>query len=267
MTGAVVKKRILIEWLIAAAIVSASGCSRETSSQAPVLEPEQAGKEAPPTPKSGWERQRRQMVERQLRGRDIRDEQVLAAMGRVPRHEFVPESERRLAYADRPLPIGHAQTISQPYIVAFMTQAIKPGPKQRVLEIGTGSGYQAAVLAELVGEVYTIELIPELAKEAAARLKKLGYKNVHAKAGDGYKGWPDKAPFDAILVTCGAKHVPEPLVEQLKTGGTMVIPVGDLWKGQWLRVIKRGADGKLKSHDTFPVRFVPLRRESDLKAK
>ena len=160
-----------------------------------------------------------------------------------------------------------ARPFRQPYIVAIMTQAIKPGSKQRVLEVGTGSGYQAAVLAELVAEVYTIELISELAEEAAGRLKKLGYNNVHAKAGDGYKGWPERAPFDAILVTCGAEHVPEPLVKQLKPGGTMVIPVGNVRKGQWLRVITKGADGKLESRDVLPVRFVPLRRESDLKAK
>jgi len=206
----------LIKWFIVGTIVLASGCSGESASQALAPELAQAGQEAALAAKSHWEAQRRQMVERQLRGRDIRDQKVLTAMGRVPRHLFVPESERPLAYADQPLPIGHGQTISQPYIVAIMTQAIKPGSKQRVLEVGTGSGYQAAVLAELVAEVYTIELISELAEEAAGRLKKLGYNNVHAKAGDGYKGWPERAPFDAILVTCGAEHVPEPLVKQLK---------------------------------------------------
>jgi protein-L-isoaspartate(D-aspartate) O-methyltransferase len=204
---------------------------------------------------------RHAMVEEQLREREIRNKAVLAAMEKVPRHEFVPEKLRRLAYTDQPLPIGHEQTISQPFIVAFMTQTIDPGPKQRVLEVGTGSGYQAAVLAELVGEVYSIELIPELAKQATACLKKLGYKNVHVKAGDGYQGWPAKAPFDAIVVTCGAEHVPEPLFEQLKPGGTMIIPVGSMGM-QRLRVITKAADGTQQTRDLLPVQFVPLRREA-----
>jgi len=210
-----------------------------------------------------WEEQRRQMVERQLRLREVKNESVLAAMARVPRHEFVPAAERRLAYADQPLPIGHEQTISQPYIVAFMTQAISPNKKQRVLEVGTGSGYQAAVLAEIVGDVYTIELIPELAKQAKERLRRQGYKNIHVKAGDGYKGWPDAAPFDAIVVTCGADHVPEPLFEQLKPGGSMVIPIGKSPELQWLQLITKQADGKQRSRDLVPVRFVPLRRQKD----
>jgi protein-L-isoaspartate(D-aspartate) O-methyltransferase len=216
-------------------------------------------------PKSGWAALRHEMVTSQMRERDIQNEAVLAAMERVPRHEFVPEAYRRLAYADQPLPIGHRQTISQPYIVAFMTQAIDPQPRQRVLEIGTGSGYQAAVLAELVGDVYTIELIPDLAKQAAARLKKLGYRNIHAKTGDGYQGWPEKAPFDAIVVSCGAQHVPEPLFKQLKRGGKMVIPVGEAGKGQWLRIITKREDGTQLSRDLIPVQFVPLRRESKSK--
>jgi protein-L-isoaspartate(D-aspartate) O-methyltransferase len=212
---------------------------------------------------SDWLALRRKMVDTQLKVRDIRDEQVLAVMGRVPRHEFVPEEIRHLAYQDGPLPIGQGQTISQPYIVAFMTEAIKPQAGQRVLEIGTGSGYQAAVLAELVKEVYTIELLPELAKQAAARLKRLGYRNVHVRAGDGYKGWPEAAPFDAIVVTCGAEHVPEPLFEQLRPGGTMVIPVGEAHGDQVLRVITKGAKGERTTRDVLPVRFVPLRRAAD----
>lgn len=215
--------------------------------------------------KSDWAQQRRAMVQEQLRGRDIRHEAVLKAMGKVPRHQFVPEAERALAYADQPLPIGHQQTISQPYIVAYMTQVVDPRPEQRVLEVGTGSGYQAAVLAEIVKEVYTIELLPELAKQAEKRLKKLSYRNIKVKASDGYLGWPDAGPFDSIVVTCGAEHVPEPLVKQLKPGGKMVIPVGKTLNTQWLRLITKGKDGQPTSRDLLPVRFVPLRRQSDLK--
>jgi protein-L-isoaspartate(D-aspartate) O-methyltransferase len=209
-----------------------------------------------------WARQRERMVERDLQGRDIRNQRVLAAMGKVPRHEFVPSGVAHLAYADRALPIGHEQTISQPYIVALMTQAADPQPKHKVLEVGTGSGYQAAVLAELVAEVYTIELVRALSQGATARLKRLGYGNVHARAGDGYQGWPKAAPFDAILVTCGADHVPRPLWEQLKPGGNLVIPVGSPDR-MWLRVLTKDADGKERSRDLAPVLFVPLRRPGD----
>jgi protein-L-isoaspartate(D-aspartate) O-methyltransferase len=202
------------------------------------------------------------MVEFDLRGRDIRDRRVLAAMGKVPRHEFVPGRVAHLAYADQALPIGHEQTISQPYIVALMTLAAELQPKHKVLEVGTGSGYQAAVLAELVAEVYTVELVPALAREATARLERLGYANVHARAGDGYLGWPKAAPFDAILVTCGADHVPRPLWEQLQPGGKMVIPVGRADR-MWLRVLTKGADGEERPRDLIPVRFVPLRRPGD----
>jgi protein-L-isoaspartate(D-aspartate) O-methyltransferase len=214
-----------------------------------------------------WERQRKRMVEEQLKARGIKNERVLAALGKVPRHEFVPERYRAEAYEDHPLPVGQEQTISQPYIVAYMTEVINPRPGQKVLEVGTGSGYQAAVLAELLGEVYTIELLPELAASARKRLERLGYRNVHVKAGDGYLGWPDKAPFDAILMTCGARDVPEPLFEQLKPGGKMVIPVGDLAAGQTLRVVTRGPGGKREVRDLLPVRFVPLRRAEEVKGK
>jgi protein-L-isoaspartate(D-aspartate) O-methyltransferase len=220
------------------------------------LTPAEAGRERE------WARQRERMVERDLRGRDIRDRRVLAAMGKVPRHEFVPGRVARLAYADHALPIGQEQTISQPYVVALMTQAADPQPRHKVLEVGTGSGYQAAVLAELVAEVYTVELVPALAREAAARLRRLGYRNVYARAGDGYLGWPKAAPFDAILVTCGADHVPGPLWEQLEPGGKMVIPVGPPDR-MWLRVLTKGGDGKERSRDLIPVRFVPLRRQGD----
>jgi len=210
-----------------------------------------------------WAAQRREMVERQLAGHGIRSPRVLAAMGRVPRHEFVPDAVRPQAYADGALPIGHGQTISQPYVVAFMTEAVDPQPGQRVLEVGTGSGYQAAVLAELAGEVYTVELIPELARAAEARLRRLGYRNVHVRAGDGYLGWPEKAPFDAVVVTCGADHVPQPLLTQLKPGGRLIIPVGDAAGQQSLRIITKGQGGELRERDVLPVRFVPLRRPGD----
>jgi protein-L-isoaspartate(D-aspartate) O-methyltransferase len=206
---------------------------------------------------------RKEMVEQQIRDRDVRNERVLNVMAKVPRHEFVAAEFRDRAYGDHPLPIGHGQTISQPYIVAFMTEAIDPKPEQRVLEIGTGSGYQAAVLAELVKEVYTIELVGALAEESKTRLKRLGYKNIHVRAGDGYKGWPNAAPFDAVVVTCGADHVPEPLFEQLKPGGRMIIPVKSDDGDQVLRLITKGAKGERHMRDLLPVRFVPLRREGD----
>src|SRR5262249_12380288 len=161
-----------------------------------------------------------------IKARGIKDQRVLRAMAKVPRHEFVPEAVRDASYQDRPLPIGQGQTISQPYIVALMTEAVSLRSTHRVLEARTGSGYQAAVLADSVKEVYTIELLPGLAKQARARLERLGYNNVKVRAGDGYKGWQEAGPFDAVLVTCGADHVPEPLFEQLKPGGVLVIPVG-----------------------------------------
>jgi protein-L-isoaspartate(D-aspartate) O-methyltransferase len=207
------------------------------------------------------------MVEQQLVARDIKNERVLGAMRKVPRHEFVPEAVRVEAYQDRPLPIGEEQTISQPYIVAFMTEAIDPQPAHRVLEVGTGSGYQAAVLSGLVAEVYTIELLPALAQQAKERLEKLGYRNVQTRAGDGYAGWPEAAPFDAIMVTCGADHVPEPLFKQLKPGGVMIIPVGKTPDDQSLRVIRKGPQGERQERDVLPVRFVPLRRAGDVKKK
>jgi protein-L-isoaspartate(D-aspartate) O-methyltransferase len=203
------------------------------------------------------------MVERQLRPRGIDDPRTLQAMARVAREKFVPKELRARAYEDRPLPIGYGQTISQPFIVAFMTQELKPKSADRVLEIGTGSGYQAAVLAELVAEVYTIEIVKPLAQSAEARLRELGYKNVHVKAGDGYKGWPEHAPFDAIIVTAAPDHIPQPLVEQLKEGGRMVIPVGGNFV-QSLNVLeKRG--GAVKQTAAIPVKFVPLRREPGAK--
>ena len=197
------------------------------------------------------------MVATQLASRDIRDSAVLAAMAKVPRHEFVPTAYQDVAYTDGPLPIGHEQTISQPYIVAYMTQAADVGPGDKVLEIGTGSGYQAAVLAELAREVYTIEIVPPLAARAQAQLRALGYTNVRARTGDGYAGWKEHAPFGAIVVTAAPDHVPPALVEQLAVNGRMVIPVG---RGdQEMRVLTRTATGVVEER-TIPVRFVPLVR-------
>jgi protein-L-isoaspartate(D-aspartate) O-methyltransferase len=208
-------------------------------------------------PSDAYRDARREMVATQLRPRGIADERVLAAMERVPRHEFVPAPIRGLAYADRPLPIGHDQTISQPFIVAFMTEALKPSPGDRVLEIGTGSGYQAAVLAELVAKVYTIEIVAPLGERARADLARLKYGNVHVRIGDGYEGWPEHAPFDAIIVTCSPEHVPAPLVEQLRDGGRMIIPVGESPGAQALYLLeKRG--GKVERRAVLPVRFVPM---------
>jgi len=201
---------------------------------------------------------RRRMVVEQLKapGRDIRNPRVLRAMEKVPRHEFVPESVRAHAYEDRPLPIGFGQTISQPFIVAFMTEQVDPQPGEKVLEVGTGSGYQAAVLAEMGAEVYTIEIIDPLAERARATLERLGYTNVHVRAGDGYLGWPEAGPFDAILVTCAPDHVPEPLIEQLKDGGRMIIPVGP--PGMQELVVLRKREGKLERRAVLPVLFVPM---------
>jgi protein-L-isoaspartate(D-aspartate) O-methyltransferase len=194
-------------------------------------------------------------------GRVALGERVLAAMTKVPRHRFVPPDSERHAYDNRPLPIGHGQTISQPFIVALMTDLLDLRPGGKVLEIGTGSGYQAAVLGELAGEVYTIEIIAPLAREATARLAALGYRNVYTRTGDGYQGWPEQAPFDAIMVTAGALEVPPALVTQLKPGGRLVIPVGPQWSGQSLLVIGKDADGKTTTRNVLAVRFVPLTRD------
>ncbi|HEY0113913.1 MAG TPA: protein-L-isoaspartate(D-aspartate) O-methyltransferase [Allosphingosinicella sp.] len=194
--------------------------------------------------------------------RDVRrlDSEVLAAMRKVPRHLFVPEAERRHAYQNRPLPIGHDQTISQPYIVALMTHLLKVERKHRVLEVGTGSGYQAAILSELAGEVWTIEIVEPLAREAERRLATLGYRNARVRAGDGYAGWPEQAPFDRIIVTAGAPHVPKPLLDQLKPGGRMVIPLAQSEGGEALMLIEKDRSGRIRSRNLLPVRFVPLVR-------
>jgi protein-L-isoaspartate(D-aspartate) O-methyltransferase len=206
---------------------------------------------------------RRRMVAEQLvpPGRDITNARVLDVMGQVPRHEFVPERLRADAYADHPLPIGHGQTISQPYIVAFMTEQLEPKPTDRVLEIGTGSGYQAAVLAAVAAQVYTVEIVEELAQRAAADLKRLGYTNVHVRAGDGYRGWAEAAPFDSVIVTCAPERVPQPLIDQLKDGGRIIIPLG--WAGNQELVLLRKHGGKLEQREVLQVRFVPMTGEAE----
>ena len=205
----------------------------------------------------GEVKSREEMVRNQLAAGGIRKAEVLQAMAEVPRHEFVPASLRPYAYADGPLPIGHGQTISQPFIVAYMTQALELTKEDTVLEIGTGSGYQAAILGKLTKEVYTIEIVPPLAESARAVLSKLGFENVHVRQGDGYLGWPEKAPFDAIIVTCAPDHVPEPLISQLKEGGRLVIPVGATGGIQQL-VLLRKRNGQISKEKMLDVRFVPM---------
>ena len=201
------------------------------------------------------------MVQEQVKPRDVHDERVLTAMAKVPREEFVPENLRDKSYADSALPIGHDQTISQPFIVAFMTEQLHPQPTDRVLEIGTGTGYQTAVLAELVKDIYTIEIIEPLAKDASARLARLGYNNAHVKVGDGFQGWPEVAPFDAIIVTCAPDKVPQPLTQQLKEGGRMIIPVGSGIMDQQLYLLEK-KNGELAQRAILPVRFVPMAGEA-----
>jgi len=202
-----------------------------------------------------WGAERRQMVDEQLRARDIRSARVLDAMLTVPRHLFVPEPQRSEAYSDSPLPIGHDQTISQPYIVGFMTQALEVASGHRVLEVGTGSGYQAAVLGALAKDVYTIEIVPLLAQRARETLSALGYLNIHVRTGNGYLGWPEHAPYDRIMVTAAPDEVPDALLQQLKIGGLMAIPVGTVT--QELRILRRTVTG-IETLSTLPVRFVPM---------
>ena len=206
-----------------------------------------------------YEKTRNQMVDSQIEARGISHQATLQAMRKVPRHLFVPTSIESEAYSDRPLPIGYNQTISQPLIVAHMTELARPAKGKRALEIGTGSGYQAAVLAEIVDTVYTIEIVPELAKESAARLKTLGYGNIVVRYGDGYKGWPEHAPFDIILVTAAADHIPQPLKDQLAEGGRLIMPVGDPATVQQLILLTK-RKGKITEQRLEPVRFVPLKR-------
>jgi protein-L-isoaspartate(D-aspartate) O-methyltransferase len=205
--------------------------------------------------------QREEMVRAQIRSRGVRDERVLAALSRVPRHLFVPKELEEIAYEDRPLPIGREQTISQPYIVAFMSEAAGIKASDRVLEVGTGSGYQTAVLAELGAEVYTIELVEELAKRAEAVLRGLGYANIHARVGDGARGWKEAAPFDVIVVTAAPEKVPQPLLDQLNVAGRLVIPVGGGERQALMRIVRTGAG--LNKETLLPVSFVPLVSEDD----
>jgi protein-L-isoaspartate(D-aspartate) O-methyltransferase len=216
---------------------------------------------APASRDSEAQRQAREhMVREQIEDRGVRDKRVLAALRKVPRHLYVPGDMAPYAYTDRPLPIGYRQTISQPYIVAFMTEALELKPQDRVLEIGTGSGYQAAVLAELVQDVYSIEIVEPLGREAAERLKRLGYSNIQVRIGDGYRGWPEAAPFDAIIVTAAPDHVPSALVDQLREGGRMILPVGRFVQN--LIRLRRTPKG-IKRETLLPVRFVPMVGEAE----
>ncbi len=205
--------------------------------------------------------QRERMVRETIETRDVTDEATLRAMRAVLRHEFVDPARIREAYADRPLPIGYGQTISQPYIVALMTELLQVGEGDVVLELGAGSGYQAAVLAEIVDKVYTIEIVPELAELSKSRMERLGYDNVTVKHGDGYFGWPEHAPFDGIIVTAAATHIPPPLVEQMKPGSRMVIPVGPPMQVQNLMLVEKNEEGQVRQRSVLPVRFVPLTGE------
>jgi protein-L-isoaspartate(D-aspartate) O-methyltransferase len=207
------------------------------------------------SPKGDYKTMRERMVETQIKARGVKEPRVLAAMLKVERQLFVPKDLRSNAYSDQPLPIGEGQTISQPYIVALMTELLDLKGDDKVLEVGTGSGYQAAILAELAKEVYSIEIIEKLATSAETLLLDLGYKNIKVKAGDGYLGWPEAAPFDAIVVTCAPDHIPRPLIDQLKEGGRMVIPVGEFTQ-ELKKIVKRG--GKLETTDVIPVIFVPM---------
>jgi protein-L-isoaspartate(D-aspartate) O-methyltransferase len=235
-------RRILRFLFSAAFVVTATGCHHSATST------------------SEFATKRQKMVQQQLKPRGIHDERVLAAMAKVPREAFIPENLRNKSYWDNALPIGHDQTISQPFIVAFMTEQLRPQPTDRVLEIGTGTGYQTAILAELVKEVYTIEIIEPLAKDASARLARLGYNNAHAKIGDGFQGWPEVAPFDAIIVTCAPNKVPQPLTQQLKEGGRMIIPVGNGLDQQLFLLEKK--DGQMAQRAILPVRFVQMTGEA-----
>ena len=215
-------------------------------------------------PKGDFKVMREKMVETQIKARGVKDPLVLSALLKVERHQFVPEEYLDSAYSDQPLPIGAGQTISQPYIVALMTELLELKGNEKVLEIGTGSGYKGAVLAELAKEIYTIEIVEPLASMAKKRLLELGYQNIHVKAGDGYLGWPEAAPFYAIIITCAPAHIPEPLVQQLKEGGRMVVPVGS-YAQELKKIVKRS--GKIETTDVIPVVFVPMTGDAIKKKK
>ncbi len=247
---------------LTAALLGAPACAQrdqaaDTADPVGALEPDES---------LGWTRprsneretERRAMVQRQIAARGVRDPAVLEAVTHVPRHWFVPASMQAVAYTDRPLPIGRGQTISQPYIVAFMTEALGLTPNSKVLEVGTGSGYQAAVLAEITPHVYTVEIVEPLARRAIEYFQRYGYTTIKTRIGDGYAGWIEHAPFDAVIVTCAPDHIPPKLIEQLKEGGKLCIPVGTEGGVQSLRLLTKSSAGKLTAADLMPVRFVPM---------
>ena len=237
-----------IVWLVAAAalLVAAGATLPPVQTQAQTVASDQQAR-------------RREMVEQQIQRRGVKDARVLQAMRKVARERFVPDELMPYAYDDRPLPIGLGQTISQPYIVAYMTEALGVEPQHKVLEVGTGSGYQAAVLGELARQVYTIEIVPELARRASRTLREAGYTNVHVREGDGYAGWPEHAPFDRIMVTAAPEQIPKPLIDQLGPRGRLIIPVGEQGRTQWMTVVEKGSQG-LVQRRTIPVQFVPFTR-------
>ncbi len=253
MEASLLYPRLMWLTLLASLVLHCGPSSHETL--APALTAELASEDSPEQREA-----REHMVREQIEARGIHDGRVLEAMRSIPRHLFVPPEMVPYSYADSPLPIGHGQTISQPYIVAFMSEALELKPKDKVLEVGTGSGYQAAVLARLAREVYSIEIIEPLAKQAAERLSRLGFSNVHVRAGDGYRGWPEAAPFDAIIVTAAPDHVPQPLIDQLRVGGRLVLPVGRF--DQELVRIRRTTEGP-RQETLLPVRFVPMVGEAE----
>ncbi|WP_219999957.1 protein-L-isoaspartate(D-aspartate) O-methyltransferase [Halomonas sp. LBP4] len=248
-------------WIRAALLAALVACVPAAAQEVTVLLQASPPEQAPPRPHfddDEFVELRTAMVRDQIEGRGVADEAVLAAMRRLPRHRFAPMVSARSAYGDKPQPIGHGQTISQPYTVAYMTEVLELGADDRVLEVGTGSGYQAAILAEIVGEVVTIEIIRELADSAAERLQRMGYRNITVLHGDGYHGYAARAPFDAIVVTAAASHTPPPLVAQLRPGGRMVIPVGRAGWIQNLLLVEKHADGEVSTRNLASVRFVPL---------
>ena len=264
---ALMKPNLLIHLTAVAGIVASLLLLLCSSPPNALSQPEEKAQISDPTEKnwtpprvSEFQEKRAHMVQSQMvqRRPTIRDASVLEAMRQVPRHLFVPRSWQRLAYADQPLPIGHGQTISQPYIVALMTEALEMKPGAKLLEIGTGSGYQAAVLSELTPRVFTMEIITALGNEARQRLQELGYHTIRVRIGDGYFGWPEEAPFDGIIVTCAAGHIPPPLIAQLGEGGRMVIPVGGVYQIQRLMVVTKDNQGKVRTRELLPVRFVPM---------
>jgi len=242
--------RLLIGLLVGIVLTAASGGSAADKSDEATQPP------------FGREAERHRMVARQIEARGVRDRKVLAAMRRVPRHLLIPKARRLFAYGDHPVPIGYGQTVSQPYIVGYMTEVLQLTKDAKVLEVGTGSGYQAAVLAEITPHTYTMEIVPELAQRAAEDLKALGYEHIHAREGDGYNGWESESPWDAVVVTAASEHVPPPLIKQLKPGGRMCIPVGSPFGTQYLLLVEKKADGSVSTRNLMPVRFVPLTRKS-----